>query len=94
VAFDCFFTNENTGRRLCSGGGELCCTGDDGGLDLGASSDQIAAEVFGLDVGGSEESHVGFEQLIGANISALRCSALLLSRVRSTRLRLIGGSSS
>lgn len=40
----CFLKREKTGRRFWSGGGELVGTGEDGGLDRGASSDHTAGE--------------------------------------------------
>jgi hypothetical protein len=50
---------EKTGRRLWRAGGELCGTGDDGGPDRGSSSEKMAGESFGLDVGGVDDSCVG-----------------------------------
>jgi hypothetical protein len=58
VDLTCFLNSEKTGRRFCSGGGELEGTGEDGGLDRGASSDHIAGDDLGLDVAGPEVSFV------------------------------------
>jgi hypothetical protein len=91
----CFLMKEKAHLRFCIGGGELFCMGDDGGLDRGASSDQTAGEVFGLDVGGSEDSQRDSVPL--AIIFGTRVLVMLVSESsvgRSTRRRLVGGSSS
>jgi hypothetical protein len=69
--------------------------GDDGGLDRGASSDHTAGESFGLDVGSSESSRVRSSWVTGASLVGVP----IVSRSvgfggHSTRLRLVGGSSS
>lgn len=94
VDLTCFLKSEKTGLRFCSGGGELEGTGEDGGLDRGAS-DQIGGDDLGLDVGGSEAPFVGSFTVSGAcrtvdivSVVSVDCTA------HSTRLRLVGGSSS
>jgi hypothetical protein len=52
---------EKTARRLWCGGGELFGIGEEGGLDRGASSDHIAGEFFGLDVGGFDDARKAAE---------------------------------
>lgn len=90
-----FLKKEKTGRRFCGCGGELFGTGDEGGLDRGASSDHVACESFGLDVGGSED--------VGADAGISACDLIVcdvgivvatVTGALSTRLRLVGGSSS
>jgi hypothetical protein len=69
--------------------------GEDGGLDRGVASDHSAGEFFGLDVGGSEAPRGGSESFGGA--SSGHVPGILTSVVftaHSTRLRLVGGSSS
>jgi hypothetical protein len=91
----CFLRNEKTGRRFWRGGVELFGTGDDGGLDLGTSSDHIAGDDLGLDVAGSEISRVKGRILEGEEEAAVvETPTSLLAVVFSTRLRLFGGSSS
>jgi hypothetical protein len=69
--------------------------GEDGGLDRGASSDHTAGESFGLDVRGSEDSRKASGSSFGDTIvGASVILEALGSGVRSTRLRLVGGSSS
>lgn len=62
---DCFLRKEKTGRRFCVGGGELRGAGEERGLDRGSPSENIADEVLGLEVGGSELSRVGEELSTG-----------------------------
>lgn len=91
----CFLRNENTGRRFCTGGGELFIAGDDGGLDRGVSSDHTAGEFFGLDVGGSEASLGIIESFkVVPDVCIFVVSTSVASKAHSTRLRLVGGSSS
>lgn len=90
-----FLMKEKTDRRFCCGGGELSGMGDDGGLDRSASSDQTADKCFGLDLGGSEDmaratGGSSKDSTFGRDASSLS----VLSSTRSTRLRLVGGSSS
>jgi len=90
-----FLMNEKTGRRFWSGGGELFGTGDDGGLDRGASSDHTAGEYFGLDVGGSEGSQGLSEVYATASMGCVAAIPVsVVSGAHSTRLRFAGGSSS
>ena len=63
MGLGCLLNMEKTGRRFWRAGGELRGTGDDGGLDRGTSSEKIAGEFFGLDVGGIELSRVREESL-------------------------------
>lgn len=86
---------EKTGRRFWTGGGELHGTGDDGGLDRGGSSEKTAGESFGLDGGGVELPRPTDETMTaGAASGDVKVAAWVLSVVVSTRLRLVGGSSS
>jgi hypothetical protein len=86
---------EKIGRRFWRAGGELRGTGDDGGLDQGSSSEKIAGESFGLDGGDVGVSRAGDEVLrAGEDVVAVRFLASVCSSVVSTRLRLVGGSSS
>jgi hypothetical protein len=95
TGLSCFLRNEKAGRRFCCGGGELLGTGEDGGLDRGASSENTPGKFFGLDVGGSEDSVGAFETSEGGStVCAAVCSVSAASGARSTRLRLVGGSSS
>jgi hypothetical protein len=89
----CFLRKEKTGRLLGARGGELVGTGDDGGLDRGTSSDHGADDDLGLDVRGSEVSRVGERRFEGDEYVAV-ASASWSTVVVSTRLRLVGGSSS
>lgn len=95
LGFACFLNIENTGRRFWSGGGELRGVGDDGGLDRDGSSEKMAGDSLGLDVGGVEVSRTGEEISGRETISAVfRTSVSILAIVLSTRLRLVGGSAS
>jgi hypothetical protein len=86
---------ENTGRRFCRAGGELRSAGDEGGLDRGASSEKMAGESFGLDMGGVDVSRGGPQfSRIEETVADSIMSTLVFSTVDSTRLRLVGGSSS
>jgi len=90
-----FRNNEKTGRRFCCCRGELNGTGDDGGLDRGASSDHIAGEFLGLDVGGSDDSR-GAVEISGSDSTRKDAVTVVWTVwcVDSTRLRLVGGPSS
>jgi hypothetical protein len=91
----CFLNMENTGRRFCRAGGELRGAGDEGGLDRDASSEKMAGESFGLDVGGVQVSRGGAQlSSVEETVGAFTMSTLVFSTVDSTRLRLVGGSSS
>lgn len=95
VGFDVLLKMENTGRRFGTGGGELVWPSSDGGLDLGTSSDHIPEEFFGLDVGGSDDSKISFlhgELVVSPSTIGIEPSILFTGF--STRLRLVGGSSS
>jgi hypothetical protein len=95
AALACFLNRENTGRRFWTGEGELVGKGEDGGLDRGASSDQSAGEFLGLDVGGSEASRGAVESFMRASSGfVLAVSTSVVCMAHSTRLRLVGGSSS
>ena len=76
------------------GGVELCGIGDDGGLDRGASSENMPAASLGLE--GSAELSRADELLIdrGANCVSSRSSGMFKSfgSVDATRLRFVGGS--
>jgi hypothetical protein len=87
------FREENIGRLLRSGGEELCGAGKDGGVDVGASSENIAADCLGLDDGSLGSSCVGVRLLRNGNGVAVSArSAELCCVVVSTRLRFNGGS--
>jgi hypothetical protein len=85
---------EKTGRRFWRGGGELFGTGEEGGLDRGTSSDQIPDEVFGLEVEASGTSRAEVVRLEGEEVARFVGTPISLMGVCSTRLRLVGGSSS
>lgn len=92
---DSFFLNkENIGRRLWRTGGELAGTGDDGGLDLGNSSEKIAEDCCGLDVGGAEKSCAGEDGFTAGRFVVSKEAVPSLPSAVSTRLRFVGGSSS
>jgi hypothetical protein len=95
MALGCFLKSEKTGRLFWGGGGELRGTGDDGGLDRGASSDHTTAGVSGLDVGGSGMSTSDSESpRRGFKDRGLCMSAFVVSSsTHATRLRLAGASS-
>jgi hypothetical protein len=91
----CFLNREKIGRRFGTGGGELAGKGEDGGLDRGVSSDQSAGEFLGLDVGGSMALRGATESFTEASdglVLAILTSVVCIAH--STRLRLVGGSSS
>jgi hypothetical protein len=95
VALTCFLNREKTGRRFCTGGGELVGKGEDGGLDRGVSSDQSAGEFLGLDVGGSPGFRGAVESFTEASdVFVLAMLTSVVCIAHSTRLRLAGGSSS
>lgn len=95
VDLDFFLNKENTGRRFCWAGGELCGVGDDGGLDRSGSSEKIADVFFGLEEGGAEASHGIEEHFTGEELAgAVDTSISVLLSVCSTRLRFVGGDSS
>lgn len=95
VALACFLKREKTGRRFWTGGGELVAKGEDGGLDRGVASDHSAGEFFGLDVGGSAVAGGDSESFTGASSGhVLEIMTSVVCTAHSTRLRLVGGSSS
>lgn len=90
----CFLNIEKTDRRLCITGGELVGTGEDSGLDRGASSDHMAGEFFGLEVVEPDDSRGASESITTASLSVAEELVSTVFSAFSTRLRLVNGSSS
>jgi hypothetical protein len=90
----CFLKIEKTDRRLSIAGGELVGTGEDGGLDRGASSDHIVGVTFGLEVGRCDDSGDNSQSLTTASFSVVEELVSTVLSAFSTRLRLEDGSSS
>jgi hypothetical protein len=96
----CFLNMEKTDRRFRIAGGELVGTGEEGeegeegGLDRGASSDHISGGLFGLEVAISDESRGISESMVAVSLCGAEDFASIVSPAMSTRLRLVGGSSS
>lgn len=87
--------SENTGRLFGSGGGELSSAGDDGGEDRAGGSEVgcIGSDGCGLELSGAELIRAGDKGSMGdLGAGAVEGEDAVLAC--STRLRLVGGSSS
>lgn len=85
--------SEKTGRRFTSGGGELSSAGDDGGDDRVGASEKVGSEGCGLELRRADPKRVGDKGFTGDLGTGVVEGVGSLS-ASSTRLRLVGGSSS
>lgn len=83
---------ENTGRLFRSGGGELFSAGEDGGEHGVGASEKVGSDGCGLEVRGVEFIRVGDRGSVGSLGTVV--VEVVGSTASSTRLRLVGGSSS
>lgn len=84
--------SENTGRLFGSGGGELSSAGEEGGEDRVAGS-EVGGNGCGLELRGAELIRAGDRGFIGDFGAGVEVGEDAISSC-STRLRLVGGSSS
>lgn len=84
--------SENTGRLFESGGGELSSAGDEGGEDLAGAS-EVGIVGGGLELRAAELTRAGDKGSVGDS-SVGPMDGEGIGSTFSTRLRLVGGSSS
>lgn len=89
VASGFLFREENINRLAFIGGDELSGIGEDGGVDLSGSSENMAWVSLGLEGGTGDTLPAGEELLAGIVIHIFSADSI----TASTRLRFVGGSS-